>query len=195
MTGRHSYTHFARVLDVKDVDLAEMSSDVCGTATSILHCALRLQTSFRLADFFVDRDRRTSNQSLTNDPGSRVDLSILPEQLASLARYWKLKADCNLSEAQLLQWRTKIVLQTVYTLTAQRDQNVSIQVARDSRTLVEQAKRHSSSIKAIAALNQFPPCLMCITFYTQACLYLLNCIPSLTIYRSPRSFNEARCSP
>ena len=155
-TGRHDYIGFGRVRDVKGVDLVTTSSDVCNAAMSVSTYALSLQMSMKLADFIIVEcgTVRTSNQSSTDAPGSRPGLNSAQEQTASLARYWKLHADCIFNKAQSLQWRSEIMLQTVYTLSSQRDQDVSIQIARDSKTLAEQAKGDSSSMKAIAAVSK-----------------------------------------
>lgn len=62
-------------------------------------------------------------------------------------------AQAMLREAESWQKKALILVQGIFNLIAQQDQNTSIGIARDSKTLAEESKRDSTSMKAIAIVT------------------------------------------
>ena len=156
-TGRHGYTNYAQNLDTRGVDWAELSSYVCGSAVNLSTCTMCVRTLLKLADFIVEESNAMckGDSQLLKQAGLPQSLQASNNQISSLARQYRLRLDSLLQEAQSFQWEAEILVQTVFTLATQRDQEVSIEIARDSKTLAQQATKDSTSMKSIAAVTMF----------------------------------------
>ena len=60
-----------------------------------------------------------------------------------------------LYEVQSWQRQASIVIQGILNLIAQRDQQTTIEIAKDSKILAEDGRRDNISLKAIATLTTF----------------------------------------
>jgi hypothetical protein len=154
-TGHHSYANTGRN-DVDGVDLGALSRDVCGLAVNVTTSALCLQRIVKLADFIILEC--ISVVSRLSDM-RQVDASTIEAvkgtntSISSRAETWRLRADGLYDEAESWKHKAGILVQTVFTIATQKDQEISIQIAHDSRTLAQKATRDSTSMKAIAAVT------------------------------------------
>ena len=153
-TGHHSYANTLRLIDAKGVDLATLSRDVCGLAVNITTSALCLQRIVKLADFIIEECSRGITNLVSADSPSHVkNLVASKTHLLFRTRAWRIRADSLLDEAESWKHKADILVQTVFTLSTQRDQEIGIQIAHDSRTLAQKATKDSMSMKAIAAVT------------------------------------------
>ena len=155
-TGHHDYA----TLEQRDVDqsrLAEMSRDVCGFAINISTSVLCLQRLLKFADFLMEEseglDAALEQRSSSTNAKWIEELQLSQSVVKSRARVWRRRADALLDEGETWKHKASILVQTVFTLTTQRDTGISIQIAQDSRTLAQKATRDSTSMKAIAAVT------------------------------------------
>lgn len=118
-----------------------------------------MQRILKFADFLLEE---CSELDATFKPSSGADASqkalcedIMRSQAAvkSWTQVWRRKADALLDEVETWKHKATILVQTVFTLATQRDADMSIQIAQDSRTLAQKATRDSTSMKAIAAVT------------------------------------------
>lgn len=155
-TGHHSYANVVRQADSNALDLANMSRDVCGLAVNVSTSTLCLQRIVKLADFIQD-DFDSMTKSWETSPASHQSYveCLLPGKthFVSRTQAWRRRADSLLDEAQCWKYKASILVQTVFTLATQRDQDISIEIARDSKTLAQKATQDSSSMKIIAAVT------------------------------------------
>ena len=157
-TGRHDFASRRRDYDLTGIDLNAISSKVCGLAVAICSSATDLRMLVQLSEYLVAECESAIEHNYNSTLKSSALLgscNASKAQLCSAARLLKLRLDAMLCEAQAYQWKAEIVVQTVFTLTTQRDQEISIEIARDSKTLAQQATRDSTSMKAIAAVTMF----------------------------------------
>ncbi|PMD19699.1 hypothetical protein NA56DRAFT_647006 [Hyaloscypha hepaticicola] len=63
------------------------------------------------------------------------------------------KAHFMLHEAESWQKKASILVQGIFNLIAQQDQDTSIGIARDSKILAEESKRDSTSMKTLCCCN------------------------------------------
>ena len=152
-TGRHEYMGFGREVDIRQLDLTDLSCKTCGMATGISRTVLLLQLTLKLADFIVEESKTVTGSRFLEDTGLSSNLKASEAYVFNLIRHWKLQTTSLLYNTQSMQWRAGILVQTVFTLTTQRDQEVSIEIARDSKILAQQATRDSTSMKSIAAVT------------------------------------------
>lgn len=157
-TGHHDYARTEqRKIDPNK--LSDMSRDVCGFAINISTSVLCLQRIKKFADFLVEEGNNLDSE-LRPASGATPDQAAFRESVArsqasvrSQTQVWARRADALLDEAETWKHKATILVQTVFTLTTQRDTGISIQVAQDSRTLAQKATRDSTSMKAIAAVT------------------------------------------
>lgn len=190
-TGRHSYPDHERKLAAQDLDLLTLSADVSGIATSLSYEMTRLQGLQKSLDYIGKQCRALQEQEF-DSLANKAILRSLPSskaQITSMLEILKSEANYSLDEARRQQWISEIILQTVFTMTNQRDQELSLQLARDSKTLTEhsvqlahdsktlaedtktlaeKATRDSNSMKAIAAVTMFflPGTFVAVSTYT-----------------------------
>lgn len=75
------------------------------------------------------------------------------KHLIAYAKELRREAKICVKGAETWQKKVVILLQGIFNLIAQRDQITNIEIARDSRTLAEESKRDSTSMKSIAAVT------------------------------------------
>jgi hypothetical protein len=144
-TGHHLYVdapYFAGALSqhAQIIDLETMTRKISGLAVNVTTSALCMQRLVQLAGFILDEAESQPSDSVT---------SALIQRTKSA----KNQAHGLLLESQAWQHKSTIVMQTLLSLVTQRDQSVSIEIARDSRILAQKATRDSTSMKAIAAVT------------------------------------------
>ena len=115
-----------------------------------------MQRIVKLADFIP---RECSNAEDVAKAGLSQDKYLLGTlcasnvQLRPHVQTWRRRADSLVDEAEAWKHKATILVQTLFTLTTQRDRDISIQIAYDSRMLAQKATRDSTSMKAIAAVT------------------------------------------
>jgi Mg2+ and Co2+ transporter CorA len=161
-TGHHAYadgSFSARERgsghDFPMLDLAMMSKRVCGLAINITTSALCLQRIVQLADFILeDASNSIRNQQLVITDSTKGQHSFdHAGSIIQRTRSAKRQAEGLLAEAEAWKHKATIMVQTLLSLTTQRDQSISISIAEDSRTLARKVTRDSKSKKAIAAVT------------------------------------------
>ena len=169
-TGHHYYadTHFyaeergtsyreggSNSPSIQTLDLGMMSKKVCGLAINITTSALCLQRIVRLADFILEEATDSTNfeQPKLSSSSEVQRYSDSACSLVPRTRSAKRQAEGLLAEAEAWKHKATIMVQTLLSLTTQRDQNVSIGIAEDSRILARKATRDSKSMKGIAAVT------------------------------------------
>lgn len=157
MTGRHNYANWERKLDTAGVDLAELSADVSGEAIGLGALIAQLQGVKRSLDFLLEESQSLQENDFDSIPNKAFLCSMLNSKkpITAARRTLERQVDVRLDDARRLQKDSEMLLQTIFTLISQQDQELSIQIARDSRTLAEQTTRDSTSMKAIAAVTMF----------------------------------------
>ena len=73
--------------------------------------------------------------------------------IKSHARHWFIKSNSFCQEAESWQQKATVQVQGLFNLIAQRDQNTNIEIADEMRQLAEEAKKDSTSMKAIAVVT------------------------------------------
>lgn len=156
-TRLHNYTGFDQIMDVENVNLADLSADASTTAMDISTAITRLQAIQPSLDFVIDECRSLEAREFVSLPTDALLRMVLAStsSISPLTLSLKRSAGLDIDEGQRQQWNSEILVQTVFTLTNQKDQELSIQIARDSKTLAEQTTKDSTSMKAIAAVTMF----------------------------------------
>lgn len=156
LTGHHGYANTTRTTDLKGLDLANLSRDICGMAFNIGTSALCLKRIIKLADFLLEECEIEPQRvnGVSPQHGQLIErFKGPPGYCRTRIHIAKRQADGLHDEAESWKQKANILVQTVFTLTTQRDQELGIQIASDSRTLAQEAKRDSTSMKAIAAVT------------------------------------------
>ena len=162
----------------EDRDLETISKRGSGLAVNITTSALWLRCIVDLADFILEEARVIDQEGRANLLGAHLapaaqdaqyELADSNNCLIQRSLGARRRAQGLLSEAEAWKHKAGILVQTMLSLTALPDQNISIRIAQDSRTLAEKATRDSTSMKAIAAVtmcflpgtlwHRYSPCL------------------------------------
>ena len=148
-TGFHHMVSLERSSEF--VDYTQLSTKISGTAVNIATNELCWQALTNHAELLLD-GLKAENNRLTLLPKSEPDYAMatfMENHASRLAR----NTQAMLREAESWQKKAMILVQGIFNLIAQQDQNTSIGIARDSRTLAEESKRDSTSMKAIAVVT------------------------------------------
>lgn len=162
-TGYHNFAFESREIaatrDDFSIDIASLSAIVGRVSISISTCVLILQALVDLGGFILEENESFLAKTLDITAKS-APTKQQTKELSSLCNYVSQHTKTSLrnSHALLLEaenWAHKatIIVQGLMSLTAQRDAEVSIRIAHDSRALATEAKRDSTSMKAIAAVT------------------------------------------
>ena len=168
-TGHHDYADAPHNIDTQGQmesldkwDLTLMSRRVGGLAVNMTTSAMCLQRTVALGEFILQELSSFHQGSDLSDPACDRQSPCRDQQsdhvrcnfvLEQQVRTAKRRADGLFAEAEAWKHKADILVQTLLSLTSQRDQNVSISIAEDSRVLARQAIRDSTSMKAIAAVT------------------------------------------
>ena len=165
-SGYHKYARLMTGKQANNIDFGELSASVSGLSANIVTSEICLQGLHDLALSIIEE-----NTSFADDRNANENDRI--QQVARYvdrqAKYWAKECAFLQHEAASWQRKASIVIQGIFNLIAQRDQNTSISIARDSKILAEQSqtiayesrilaeksKRDSASMKAIAAVTMF----------------------------------------
>jgi hypothetical protein len=130
------------------VDYTELSTKISGTAVNIATNEFCLQVLAEHAEFMLQEFKDEAGSLIwpSNDSAATV-------YLQSQAKVMARKAIFMLREAESWQKKSSILIQGIFNLIAQQDQNTSIGIARDSKILAEESKRDSTSMKALAIVT------------------------------------------
>lgn len=144
-TGHHYFTNMGPGDPLESIDLSKMSKFICGVAINVSSSFLVLQRIVRMTDFFIND--KFSSMAHNNE------LQESDRQVQEHLQIQKRCASGLLDRTESARHKANIIIQTLFTLMTQRDQNIGIQIATDSKTLAEKATRDSTSMKAIAAVT------------------------------------------
>lgn len=135
----------------ESIDYSQLSAKISGIAVNIATNQFCWQVLAEHADFMVQesKNRADALTILSSAAIDRAAVAYLQNHAARMARNVKFM----LQEADSWQKKASILVQGIFNLIAQQDQNTSIGIARDSRTLAEGSKRDSTSMKAIAVVT------------------------------------------
>ncbi|KAL9623305.1 MAG: hypothetical protein Q9160_002412 [Pyrenula sp. 1 TL-2023] len=165
-SGYHQYARVESGTTVGNINYGKMSASVSGLAANLVTSEICLRGLHHLATSILE-----DNHSFTNDQSlaGKGDVRQAADYIGRQARFWG--QECANLQADAAAWQRKasLVIQGIFNLIAQRDQNTSIGIAKDSRILAEQSqkiayesrvlaeesKRDSTSMKAIAAVTVF----------------------------------------
>jgi len=148
------------------VDYSQLSTKISGTAVNIATNEFCWQVLAEHAEFMVHEikdDPRILFGPVAKDYVATVYLQTQASRMARNAKFM-------LHDAESWQKKASILVQGIFNLIAQQDQNTSIGIARDSKTLAEESKQDSTSMKAIAVVTMtFLP-----GTFAAVCLPILN---------------------
>lgn len=148
------------------MDYARLSATISGTAVNIATNELCWHVLADHAEHMVEQLKGESNSALV--PRSELDFAVasfMEHHASRVAR----NARVMLHEAESWQKKALILVQGIFNLIAQQDQNTSIGIARDSKTLAEESKRDSTSMEAIAivTMTYLPGTFAAVCFLTR----------------------------
>ncbi|RVX66918.1 hypothetical protein B0A52_09042 [Exophiala mesophila] len=139
--------------DLSEIDLSEFSAEVSGMAINIAQFGNSLDELLELAnciisectrlDTLVDVDAETTVKGQMSWTASN---NFVRQNAVCLVR----KAKSARSESNAWQHTASIMVQGLFNLIAQRDQNQNIRIANDTQILARESKRDSTAMKAIA---------------------------------------------
>lgn len=166
MTGYHKYRRVESGRRMDNLDYGQLSAQVSGTAANIASSEICLRGLCTLGASILEQ----------NEVFARYQHLLAKDEIGAIitfveqhARYWVKESTALLQDAESWRHKASIVIQGIFNLIAQRDQNTSIGIAKDSKILAEQSqkiayesrilaeesKRDSTSMKAIAAVTMF----------------------------------------
>ncbi len=148
-TGYHSYA-MQELHNVGAVDYAALSARVSGTAADMATCRNLLSGLKDLAQYIIEENE---NWLARQDQPINYDAEYAAYYIDVQARSQLRNCISLLHEVDSWQQKASIVIQGLFNLIAQRDQNVNIGIARDSHTLARESKKDNTSMKAIAAVT------------------------------------------
>lgn len=156
-------------------DWAKLSADIMQAAADMVTDQLDWHALKDLALWILQESRTSLSADQTGQeegsPASKAAANVQKE-----AEHLVRASNTKIREAEALQQKASILLQGLFNLVAQRDQNTNLQIARetkqlakiarldsvrsieiadDLRTVANESKRDSTSIKAIAAVTMF----------------------------------------
>lgn len=165
-SGYHRYARLSMRNHTDDANLGEFSASISGLSANIVTSELCLQGLHDLAMSITDQNSSfAKNQTAVHI--ARIGLAAC--YVEQQTKYWAKECAFLQQEAASWQRKASIVIQGIFNLIAQRDQSMSISIAKDSKILAEQSqriaheskilaeesKRDSTSMKSIAAVTMF----------------------------------------
>lgn len=148
------------------VDYAELSAKISGTAVNIATNQLCRQGLVDHANHMAEELRE--GRPLRESEMDKASASFMHSHATRLAR----TAQAKLHEAASWQQKSLILVQGIFNLIAQQDQNTSIGIARDSKLLTAESKRDSTSMKVIAivTMTYLPGTFVAVRYSTRTLL-------------------------
>jgi len=131
----------------QSVDYSELSAKISGTAVNIATNQLCWQALLDHAKHMAEELRE--GRSLRDSEMDKAVASFMHSHASRLAQ----NAQAMLNDAASWQQKSLILVQGIFNLIAQQDQNTSIGIARDSRLLTAESKRDSTSMTVIAIVT------------------------------------------
>ncbi|KIW33180.1 uncharacterized protein PV07_00051 [Cladophialophora immunda] len=149
-SGFHHDLDIAERRRVIDTELGERSAIVSGVAANIATNRYCWEGLYGLAKFIVQECDRLG-QSQVHDGGDQWLRSNA--YITQHANCCVLSALALREEAGSWQKKADIQIQGLFNLIAQRDQNQSIGIASTSKSIAEESKKDSTSMKALAVVT------------------------------------------
>ena len=154
IVAAQSQTGYHHMLAIENyqgtVNFSELSSKISGIAINIATNHFCWQVLEDHVKFMIEETEILSQPLAIGDlkqaAASRHTTMSRARQLARHARFM-------LQETDVWQKRASIQIQGLFNLIAQCDQTTSVDIARDSRTLAQESKKDSDSMKTIAAVT------------------------------------------
>jgi hypothetical protein len=151
-TGYHSHLDFPQRATQGQLDYAELSATVSGVAANIATNRFCWQGLLRHANAILEETKNFAHSlPLQKQDMTQVTTAYILQHASHLSQ----KSERMIEEADSWQRKATIQVQGLFNLIAQRDQMMSIDVARDTKKLAEDSKRDTTSMKAIAAVTIF----------------------------------------
>jgi hypothetical protein len=152
-TGYHRFNH-AEIDDdaMMKEDYAELSRYVSGKAGVIAVMKFRLS---EFAALLAMVTAEINNYIASNADRSRPDgdltsrLRLMQNRISTLQQL----SSSYINESECLRERASIQLTALFNLISKKDRNLSIEIAKDSKTLAVESKRDSSSMKTLAVVT------------------------------------------
>jgi hypothetical protein len=132
------------------LDYSQLSATVSGIAVNIATNGFCWQVLQDHAQFILQETRAYTKLNKTS---TSADEAAAGEYMTAHATRLARNARFMIQDADSWQKKASIQVHGLFNLIAQRDQHTNIAIARDSRTLAEESKRDSTSMKAIAAVT------------------------------------------
>lgn len=165
-SGYHRYARIESGTTIGNIDYGKMSASVSGVAANIVTSEACLRGLHHLAMSILEESSSFVNNQNAAEKG---DIQQAAHYIDRQAKYWAKECADLQADAAAWQRKASLVIQGIFNLIAQRDQNTSISIAKDSKILAEQSqkiayesrilaeesKRDSASMKAIAAVTAF----------------------------------------
>lgn len=151
ISGFHGYQDVPRKPLENPAGLSPIVSGLAAHVATTELCMLGMKD---LADFLMKENM--SIKQIVPGPEQSGQLGLL----ASASKYiedhskflWR-SSHAALQDAQSCQKKASIVIQGLFNLTAKKDQEISIQIAKESMIIAEESKKDSTSMKAIAGVT------------------------------------------
>lgn len=139
--------------DLAEIDLSEFSAEVSGMAINIAQFGNSLDELLELANCIITECTRletlvdvSAETTVKGQLSWTASNTFVRQNAVCLVR----KAKSARSESNAWQHTASIMVQGLFNLIAQRDQNQNIRIANDTQILARESKRDSTAMKAIA---------------------------------------------
>jgi len=177
-SGYHQYASLSTGIYTDHARLGEFSASVSGLSANIVTSELCLQGLHDLAMSILDQNSSLAKSQPAADI-ARMELAAC--YVERQTKHWA--EECAFLQQEAASWQRKasIVIQGIFNLIAQRDQNMSISIAKDSKMLAEQSQRIAHESKVLAEKSKRDSTSM-------------NSIAAVTIFFLPGTF-VAVCYP
>ncbi|KAI1288209.1 hypothetical protein F5Y03DRAFT_379986 [Xylaria venustula] len=147
-TGYHQMLLIAKTR--KLVDYSELSARMVGTAINIATTSLCWEILAAHGHILMHGpDDEASMEDHEMSKLCACTTAFLQQEVC------RLRGDIQVSLLEVRSWELKatMIVQGIFNLIAQQDQNTSIGIARDSRILAAESKRDSTSMKTLAVVT------------------------------------------
>jgi hypothetical protein len=133
-------------------DLAALTKDILGAASNMTGWQNAAPQLIGFARFIITENERFSTSLFAPDERVYERLRLYIDEQSQ-----KLICDLDGANYDARAWvaTASFLLQGVLNLVSQRDANVNIELARDSKRIAEESRRDSISMTAIAVLTMF----------------------------------------
>ncbi|KAL9100232.1 MAG: hypothetical protein Q9163_004371 [Psora crenata] len=142
---RHEYPG-----DLSQLDLPSITRSLNMLATGIAAAETRVKDCLLRDEGIIEFQRRIQDaKGLNNDTERKKKAQELRQYADWMANAWK----SSLHQYECLSKNVQAQIAVVYSYTAQRENALNIEIAKDSKSIAAACKRDSSAMKSIALLT------------------------------------------